>query len=140
MYLIDTNVISEARKQGKANPGVVAFLEQVAAQDESVYLSVVSVGELRRGVELIRYRGDVPQAQLLEAWLTDILDQYGDNILAFDSETAQVWGRLRVPHAEHEIDKQIAATALVNDLTVVTRNTADFGGTGVKLRNPFLSA
>ena len=140
MYLIDTNVISEARKQGRANPGVIAFLEQVAARDEAVYLSVVSVGELRRGVELIRHRGDVPQAQLLEAWLTDILDQYGDNILAFDSETAQVWGRLRVPHAEHELDKQIAATALVNDLTVVTRNTADFGGTGVKLKNPFLPA
>ena len=140
MYLIDTNVISEARKQGRANPGVIAFLEQVAARDEAVYLSVVSVGELRRGVELIRNRGDVPQAQLLEAWLTDILDQYGDNILASDSETAQVWGRLRVPHAEHELDKQIAATALVNDLTVVTRNTADFGGTGVKLKNPFLPA
>ncbi len=138
MYLIDTNVISEARKQGRANPGVVAFFERVAAEEESVYLSVVSVGELRRGVELIRHRGDAQQAQVLEAWLVGVLTEYQDNVLAFDSETAQVWGRLRVPHAEHELDKQIAAIALVYDLTVVTRNVDDFAGTGVRLENPFL--
>ena len=57
--------------------------------------------------------------------------------MTFDADTAQVWGRLRVANPEHEFDKQIAAIALVNDLTVVTRNTADFEGTGVKLRNPF---
>ena len=140
MYLIDTNVVSEARKKEKANPGVIAFLKQVAAQDDAIYLSAVSVGELRRGVELIRHRGDSHQALLLEAWLTAVLDQFGNSILPFDIEAAQVWGRLRVPHAEHEIDKQIAAIALVNDLTVVTRNTADFGGTGVKVKNPFLPA
>jgi len=67
-----------------------------------------------------------------------ILDQYGDNILPFEADAAQVWGRLRVPNPENELDKQIAAIALVNDLTVVTRNTADFEGTGVKLINPFL--
>jgi len=67
-----------------------------------------------------------------------VLDQYGENILAFDADAAQVCGRLRVPNPGHELDKQIAAIALVNDLTVVTRNTADFEGTGVKLVNPFL--
>ena len=66
------------------------------------------------------------------------MEQYGENVLSFDSEAAQVWGRLRVPNPEHELDKQIAAIALVNDLTVVTRNTADFEGTGVKLLNPFV--
>lgn len=137
MYLIDTNVISEARKRGKANPGVVAFFREVAQREEALYLSVVSVGELRRGVELIRYRGDTPQAQLLERWLADVLDHYRGSILPFNSDAAQVWGRLRVPHAEHEIDKQIAAIALVNGLTVVTRNLADFAGTGVNVRNPF---
>jgi predicted nucleic acid-binding protein len=139
MYLIDTNVISEARKRAKANPGVVDFFKQVVAANEPVYLSAVSVGELRRGVELIRHRGDMEQAKRLEAWLTIVLEQFGENILAFDADTAQVWGRLRVPDPGHELDKQIAATALVNDLTVVTRNASDFEGTGVKLKNPFRS-
>jgi len=138
VYLIDTNVVSEARKKAKANPGVVSFFNHVAAADEPVYLSAISVGELRRGIELMRHRGDADQAKRLEAWLTIVLEQFGGNILAFDADAAQVWGRLRVPDPEHEIDKQIAAIALVNDLTVVTHNTADFDGTGVKLKNPFL--
>ncbi|MDO9461389.1 MAG: type II toxin-antitoxin system VapC family toxin [Alphaproteobacteria bacterium] len=137
MYLVDTNVVSEARKRANANPGVVDFFKQIVASDEPVYLSAVSVGELRRGVELIRYRGDTDQARLLEAWLMNILEQFGGNILAFDADAAQVWGRLRVPNPEHELDKQIAAVALVNDLTLVTRNTADFEATGVRLKNPF---
>ena len=140
MYLIDTNVISEARKQGKANRGVVNFFQQVAASGEAAYLCVDSVGELRRGIELIRHRGDARQATLLEGWLTEILDQFGSHILPFDTDAAQVWGRLRVPHPEHELDKQIAAIAWVNDLTVVTRNTADFAGTGVRVMNPFTPA
>ena len=140
MYLIDTNVISEARKKGRANPGVTGFLHHSAAQGRQLYLSAISVGELRRGVELIRHRGDLPQAALLGTWLDDVLDGYGNHILAFDADAAQVWGRLRVPHPERELDKQIAAIALVNSLTVVTRNTADFAGTGVNLHNPFVAA
>ena len=138
MYLIDTNIVSETRKKERANPGVVKFFDRVVASGEPVYLSVVSAGELRRGVELIRHRGETDQAKLLEAWLTMVLDRYGENILAFEADAAQVWGRLRVPNPGHELDKQIAAIALVNDLTVVTRNTADFEGTGVTLINPFL--
>ena len=140
MYLIDTNVISEARKKDRANPGVTGFLRDSAAQGERLYLSAVSVGELRRGVELIRHRGDLPRAALLDTWLDGVLDHYRHHILAFDAEAAQVWGRLRVPHPGHELDKQIAAIALVNSLTVVTRNTADFVGTGVAVLNPFVSA
>jgi predicted nucleic acid-binding protein len=138
VYLIDTNVVSEARKKAKANPGVVSFFDHVAAGGEAVYLPAISVGEFRRGIELVRHRGDADQAKLLEAWLTIVLEQFGGNILALDADAAQVWGRLRVPDPEHELDKQIAAIALVNDLTIVTRNTADFAGTGVKLMNPFL--
>jgi toxin FitB len=140
VYLIDTNVVSETRKKERANPGVVRFFDRVATSGEPVYLSVVSVGELRRGVELIRHRGAPDHAKRLDAWLTLILDQYGDNILPFDADAAQVWGRLRVPSPGNELDKQIAAIALINDLTVVTRNTVDFEGTGVKLINPFLPA
>jgi toxin FitB len=138
VYLIDTNVISEARKKSRANRGVVDFFRRAAVANEALYLSAITVGELRRGVELIRHRGNVEQASMLEVWLTLVLEQYGENVLSFDSEAAQVWGRLRVPNPEHELDKQIAAIALVNDLTVVIRNAADFEGTGVKLLNPFV--
>ncbi len=97
VYLIDTDVVSETRKKARANPGVTRFFDHVVAADEPVYLSAVSVGDLRRGVELIRHRGDADQAKLLEAWLGIVLEQYGDNILAFDADAAQVWGLLRSP-------------------------------------------
>jgi predicted nucleic acid-binding protein len=136
VYLIDTNVISEARK-ARANPGVVAFFDAVDTANEPIYLSVITIGELRRGVELIRDRGDLDQASLLENWLTTMLSEFADRILAFDAEAAQVWGRLRVPDPNNALDKQIAAIALVNDMTVVTRNTKDFEGIGLSLMNPF---
>ncbi len=137
MYLIDTNVVSEARKQREANPGVVRFFQHVAAAATPIYLSVISIGEVRRGIERVRHRGDTDQAARLEAWLSLLLTEFGANILPFDADAAQVWGRLRVPDPAHEIDKQIAAIALVHDLTLVTRNVADFTGTSVRLENPF---
>ena len=95
MYLLDTNVISELRKQSKANPGVQKFCQNAIEQDARLYISVITLGELRRGVELIRYRGDQPQADLLEAWLQTILDGYADHILDFTATEAQVWGHLK---------------------------------------------
>ena len=140
MYLLDTNVISEQRKKARANSGVSRFFQQVAAQNLGTYISVVTVGELRRGVELIRYRGDKVQAKSLENWLKLLLDDYMDNILNFSIDESQVWGRLRVPHHENAIDKQIAATALTHGLTLVTRNVDDFSGCGLDLLNPFETA
>ena len=137
MYLVDTDVISELRKKGKVNAGVVSFFRDAASNDTSLYLSAVSIGELRRGAELIRHRGDATQAQRLERWLGKLLTEYGENILPFDADTAQIWGRLRVPHPENPLDKQIAATALIYDLTLVTRNVRHFAATGVKLLDPF---
>ncbi|MBK8121099.1 MAG: type II toxin-antitoxin system VapC family toxin [Sulfuritalea sp.] len=136
MYLVDTNVISEARKGRKANPGVQRFFRAVEA--ENLYLSVQTIGEIRRGLENIRHRGDLPQARKLEKWLDLVVADYGDRILGFDEECAQVWGRLLSPRHEHPIDKQIAAIALIHDLTVVTRNIDDFRGTGTKTSNPFV--
>lgn len=137
MYLLDTNVISEIRKGERANAGVRAFFQQAIANQEKLFLSVVTIGELRRGIELIRYRNDHAQAQQLEQLLDTILSQYRDYIIDIDSDITQLWGRLRVPHHEHELDKLIAATAILYDLTVVTRNVQDFAGTGTHLLNPF---
>ena len=137
MYLIDTNVISESRKRSKADSGVRAFFKRVAKDDARVFISVVTVGELRRGVELIRNRGDRRQATQLEKWLDQLLQVYEDRVLDITTDIAQLWGRLRVPHPENALDKQIAATALIYDLTVVTRNHKDFSKTGVRLLNPF---
>lgn len=90
MYLVDTNVISEARKGSRANAGVVAFFRSSLAAD--LYVCVQTVGEIRRGVENIRRRGDLLQAAQLEAWLNLVTKDYGDRILGFDADCAQVWG------------------------------------------------
>ena len=138
MYLIDTNVISEVRKKSKANRGVWQFFQQAADDEEKLYISVVTVGELRRGAESIRHRSDIRQAEQLEIWLGALLAEYQDHILEFNTDIAQIWGVLRVPHPENALDKQIAATALIHELTVVTRNEKDFLATRVPVLNPFL--
>ena len=137
MFLIDTNVISEYRKKNNANHGVNKFFKNANLQGTDLFISVITIGELRRGVELIRYRGDKKQADKLEEWLAKIINVYTENILDFTETESQVWGRLRVPNYENAVDKQIAATALTYGLTLVTRNIDDFTGTGVELLNPF---
>lgn len=137
MYLVDTDVISEIRKGEKANPGVLGFFSTASREAIPLYLSVVTIGELRTGVERLRHRGDTTQAKRLERWLRQVTTAYAEAILPFDDEMAHVWGRLHVPNPENPLDKQIAATALIHDLAVVTRNTAHFEPTGVRLRNPF---
>jgi toxin FitB len=137
MYLVDTDVISEIRKGAEAHPGVRGFFATASREAIPLYLSVVTIGELRTGVERLRHRGDTAQAKRLERWLHQVTTTYADAILPIDVETAQVWGRLRVPNPENPLDKQIAATALIHDLVVVTRNTAHFAPTGVRVRNPF---
>ena len=137
VYLLDTHVLSEIRKRQKANKGVRKFFARVIEADEQVYVSVITIGDLRRGIELIRHRGEVRQAGLLEKWLGVVLNEYQDFILDVDEAIAQTWGKLRVPHHENALDKQIAATAIVNGLTVVTRNTNDYRKTGAKVFDPF---
>jgi toxin FitB len=137
MYLLDTDVISELRKGDKANAGVQAFFANASRESADLYLSVITIGELRQGVERIRHRGDDSQADLLERWLMRVTTTYAESILSFGEDTAHVWGRLRVPNPENPLDKQIAATALIHDLTVVTRNIDHYAPTGVRLLSPF---
>ena len=137
MYLVDTDVISNARKQGRANPGVRRFFRDAAAHGMPLFLSAVTIGELRQGVETVRHRGDFALATRLARWLGTVTRDYADAILPFDEEIAQIWGKLRVPHAENPLDKQITATALMYGLTVVTRNVRHYEPTGVAVLNPF---
>lgn len=137
VYLINTNVISEARKGDQANAGVRRFFRQAIAETSPLFLSVITVGELRRGVESIRHRGDGRQAGRLERWLNDVLEQHRSHILDLTVDIAQLWGLLRVPHPENPLDKLIAATALIHDLSLVTRNHKDFSATGARVLNPF---
>jgi predicted nucleic acid-binding protein len=137
MYLVDTDVISEARKGEKGNPGVRQFFQDAERNGIPLFLSAVTIGELRQGLESVRHRGDEPQARLLERWLNRVTGTFQEAILAFDEEVAEIWDRLRVPNPENPLDKQIAATATINDLTVVTRNTAHYSATGVRVFNPF---
>ena len=113
----------------------MAFFADLKVED--IHLSVQTIGELRRGVENIRGRGDIQQADRLEAWLDVLVSDHALRILDFDLECAQLWGKLMSPNPQHPIDKQIAAIGLIYDLTVVTRNTADFQSSGVRLLNPF---
>jgi toxin FitB len=137
MYLIDTEVISEARKGEKGNPGVRQFFRDADRDGTPLYLSAITIGELRQGVESVRHRGDEPQALLLERWLNRASTSFEAAILGLDQEIAEIWGRLRVPNPENLLDKQIAATALINDLIVVARNTDHYLPTGAKVLNPF---
>lgn len=137
MFLVDTDVISDARKGDKGNAGVREFFGNASRNNIALFLSAITIGDLRQGVENIRHRGDSAQAARLERWLDRLTVEYADAILPFDQETAQIWGRLRAPHPENPLDKQIAATALIHDLTVVTRNTDHYQPTGVKMVNPF---
>jgi len=133
-YLIDTNVISEIRKGLRCNEIVAAWWSTVAEAD--VFLSVLTIGEIRRGIENIRRR-DPRSAAALEKWLLRLLRQHRDRILTIDVDIVEEWGRLNVPDPLPVIDSLIAATAKVRGLTLVTRNVPDIARTGVESLNPW---
>lgn len=133
-YLIDTNVISELRKGGRADPAVVAWFADVG--DDEVFLSILTLGEIRRGVEGIRHR-DPRAAATLDSWLGRISETHRERLLPIDRAVAEEWGRMNVPNPLPVVDGLLAATARVNGLTLATRNTADVARTGVEYVNPF---
>jgi predicted nucleic acid-binding protein len=135
-YLLDTNVISELRKGRRADPNVTAWFAELA--DEEVFLSVLTIGEIRRGIESVRRR-DPDAAAALDRWLALLSEAHGDRILPIDRAIAEEWGRMNVPDPLPVVDGLLAATAQVLGLTLVTRNVADVEGIGVELFDPFAS-
>lgn len=133
-YLLDTCVISELRKP-RGDPGVSAWLAD--NQPDEAYLSVLTLGEIRRGIELHRSK-DTKVAGTLERWLLGLESHYADRILPITAAIADRWGRLSLNQPLPVSDGLIAATALEHKLTIVTRNVANFQRSGVNLINPFL--
>lgn len=133
-YLLDTNVVSELRKAKRSNAGVHRWM--ATHLNDELWLSVLVIGELRRGVELIRRRDD-PAATALQTWLDRLLDQYEDRILPVTTRIAERWAQITVPDPVPIIDGLLAATALEHELTLVTRNVSDVATTGATVLNPF---
>lgn len=133
-WLIDTNVISEVRKRGRCHPNVARWWNGVRRED--LFLSVVTLGEIRRGIESIRPRDPV-QAATLELWLRGLSEVFARRILRIDVQVADTWGRLTAVRSVPTIDAQLAATAIVHGLIFVTRNTVDVAGLGVAVLDPF---
>ena len=135
--LLDTNVLSELRKGARANVHLRAWFEHVSVDE--IYLSVLVIGELRRGIELVRRR-DTSQAAALERWLTRVAADHAERILPVDGPVADQWGRLTATRPASVIDTLMAATALVHGLVLVTRNLRDVVWTGVPCLDPFEAA
>ena len=133
-FLIDTNIISEVRKGDRCDPAVAAWWSGVAEDD--LWLSPLVLGEIRKGVELARRRA--PQrAEMLEAWLADVMSGFGNRVLPVDTVVAEQWGRMNAIRPVPVVDGLLSATAKANGLTLVTRNVADVAGLDVDTLNPF---
>ncbi len=126
-------MLSELRKGDRTNEGILAWFAE--AREDELFTSVLVIGELRRGVESIRRR-DVPSALALEQWLARLAASFSDRVLSIDVRVAERWGRLNVPDPVPTVDGLLAATALVHDLVLVTRNVRDVERTGVRLLDP----
>ena len=133
-YLVDTNIISEVHKGSRCNPNVAHWW--AALNDEDLYLSVLTLGEIRKGIELVRSR-DPAQAEAIDRWLASIRSEFEGRILPVDQVVADEWGRINAPRPVAILDGLLAATAKVNSLTLATRNVSDIQETGVAFVNPF---
>ena len=135
-YLLDTNVISELRKGDRCDANVTAWYAGVEETD--IFLSVLVLGEMRRGIEVIRRR-DQQQTVVLERWLEETALRFAGRILPVDDMIAEAWGRTYYVRNAPVVDALLAATAQVHGLILVTRNVSDVEGLGVTVLNPFLA-
>jgi len=135
-YLIDTNVVSELRKRDRANANLLEWFETVDSHE--LFLSVVTVGELRRGIEVIGRR-DSAAAGAIARWLRTLSEGFGDRVLPIDRPVAEEWGRLTAGPGISPVDGFLAATARVHRLTLVTRNVKDVRHVDVHVINPFVA-
>jgi hypothetical protein len=133
-FLIDTNIVSEVRKGPRCDANVAAWFASVDEGD--LYLSVLVLGEIRKGIELARPR-DPAKAKALEEWLAAVDAAFGERILPIDRAVADHWGRMSGHRPISTVDGLLAATASVHRLTLVTRNEADAARLGAKVLNPF---
>ncbi len=133
-FLIDTNIVSEVRKGTRCDANVASWYASI--EDSDLYLSVLVLGEIRKGIELARRR-DPAKAETLEAWAREVDTAFGERILPIDSFVADEWGRMSALRPIPVIDGLLAATAKVQRMTLVTRNDADVAGLGAKVLNPF---
>ena len=136
-FLIDTNVISEFRKQARCDRNVAAWFASI--DDGDLYLSVLVMGEIRKGIALAERR-DRAKAAALEAWLNEVDAAFGERILPIDRAVTDEWGRMSAERPIPVIDGLLAATAKVHHMTLVTRNDDDVAGLGAKVLNPFKTA
>ena len=132
-YLLDTNVVSELHKR-TPNPAVRAWI--TAVPDDQLYISVLNVGEIRRGVQVARQR-DLASAERLHAWLERTIEQFADRIVPVVLQDALLWGQFTAGNRIPVDDAMLAAQAAARDWTLVTRNIKDVERTGVRLLNPF---
>ena len=132
-WLVDTNILSELRKGERAPAGIRMWF--AATTEEELFTSVLVLGEVRRGIESIRRR-DLPSALALEQWLARLETSFSERVLPVDARVADCWGGLNVPDPIPTVDGLLAATALVHDMVLVTRNTKDVERTGVRLLDP----
>ena len=133
-FLLDTNVLSELRKEKRCDEGVRQWFEGTEA--EELFISVLVLGEIRQGIERIRLRDPV-QARALEKWLGWVAAEFAERLLPVNEKVADQWGSLGLQQPIPMLDALLAATALVHGLTVVSRNEEDFRNTGVPVINPF---
>lgn len=132
-FLLDTNVVSETRRR-EPHLGVVQFLGSI--DPSRVFMSVITLGELRRGIEVKR-RADPTAAATIEQWVNELQSRFADRVLPVDLAVANRWGTLTAPGAVPVIDALLAATALEHGLAVVTRNVRDFARFPVDLVDPW---